>query len=347
MNFSCMIWPFSGATVDPVVRLAQTAEQCGFESVYVGDSQMIWNDVWVTLAACAVATERVKLGTGVTNTVTRHPAVTANAAMTLNMLSNGRAKLGLGAGDSAVRTAGLSPARLPQLRERLTFMRALLDGQEVEALRPPEEAAKNTWGRVDRVRLVGADRWGKFPVQFACMGPKSVEMAGELCDGVIVDGHMGGNAEGVRATVVAAAEGARNAGKDPKTLRFIAAIDAAIDADRTKALDKVRPTAARNIARKPWLPDTLGVEHADVVKAVSESYKFYEHLDLTAKHRQLIPDAVAMKCCIAGTPQDCIDKGKELKEAGITEISIFITSQDEAGSHNVLQRFAKEVIPFV
>jgi alkanesulfonate monooxygenase SsuD/methylene tetrahydromethanopterin reductase-like flavin-dependent oxidoreductase (luciferase family) len=80
---------------------------------------------------------------------------------------------------------------------------------------------------------------------------------------------------------------------------------------------------------------------------VSESYKFYEHLDLTAKHRELIPDEVAMKCCVAGTPQDCIAKGKELQEAGITEISIFITSQDEAGSHNVLRRFAKEVIPFV
>jgi len=107
MNFSCMIWPWSGATVDPVVRLAQTAEACGFESVYVGDSQMIWNDVWVTLGAIATATSRVMLGTGVTNTVTRHPAVTANAVMTLNMLSNGRAKLGLGAGDSAVRTAAL------------------------------------------------------------------------------------------------------------------------------------------------------------------------------------------------------------------------------------------------
>src|SRR5262245_66575399 len=88
MNFSCMIWPYSGATVDPVVRLAQTAEACGFESVYVGDSQMIWNDVWVTLGAIAMATKRVMLGTGVTNTVTRHPAVTANAAMTLNMLTN-------------------------------------------------------------------------------------------------------------------------------------------------------------------------------------------------------------------------------------------------------------------
>lgn len=347
MHFSCMIWPFSGATVEPVVRLARTAEECGFESVYVGDSQMIWNDVWITLAACAVATKRVKLGPGVTNTVTRHPAVTANAIMTLNMLSEGRAVLGVGAGDSAVRTAGLSPARLPQLRERLQFMRDLLDGREVEALRPAEEEAKRTWGRVDRVRLVGAEQWGKIPIQFACMGPEAVKMTAELCDGVIVDGHMGGNAEGARFTVATATEAARRAGRDPGALRFIAAIDAAIDDDRTKALDKVRPTAARNIARKPWLPATLGVEHADVVKAVSESYKFYQHLDLTAQHRKLIPDEVAMKCCIAGTPADCVAKGKELKAAGITEISIFITSQDEDGSHRILRRFRDEVIPRV
>ncbi len=347
MKFSCMIWPFSATTVEPVVRLAQTAEACGFETVYVGDSQMIWNDVWITLAACALGTKRVRLGTGVTNTVTRHPAVTANAIMTLNMLSNGRAVLGVGAGDSAVRTAGLSPARLPQIRERMEFMRALLDGKEVPALRPPEEEGKQTWGRVDKVRLFGADQWGKVPLQLAVMGLNSAEAAGEFCDGVIVDGHMGGNAEGARATVAAANAGAQKVGRSLKDFRFIAAIDAAIDDDRRKALDKVRPTAARNIARKPYLPATLGVEHADVVKAVTESYKFYEHLNLVAKHRELIPDEVAMKCCIAGTPADCIAKGKELQAAGITEISIFITSQDEEGSHTILRRFAQEVIPNV
>jgi len=347
MKFSCMVWPYSGAGVEPVVRLAQTAEACGFETVYVGDSQMIWLDVWVVLAACAGATQRVRLGTGVTNVVTRHPAVTAKAVMTLNQLSQGRAVLGVGAGDSAVRTAGLSPARLPQIRERMEYMRALLDGREVEALRPSEELEKKTWGRVDKVRLLGTEQVGRVPLQLAVMGLNSAEAAGEFCDGVIVDGHMGGNAEGARATVAVAQAGAAKTGRSLKDFRFIAAIDSAIDDDRTKALDKVRPTAARNIARKPYLPDTLGVEHADVVKAVSESYKFYEHLDLTAQHRKLIPDEVAMKCCIAGTPADCIAKGKELQAAGITEISIFITSQDEAGSHAVLKRFARDVIPFV
>lgn len=347
MKFSCMIWPYSGTGIDPVVRLAQSAEQCGFETVYIGDSQMLWNDVWVTLTACALNTQRVRLGTGVTNTVTRHPTVTANAINSLNMVSHGRAVLGVGAGDSAVRTAGLSPAKLAQIRERLRFMRALLDGEEVDALRPADEADRATWGRVDRVRLVGAAAAGLVPIQLACMGPKSVRVAGEICDGVIVDGHMGGNAEGARATVAAAVEGAELAGRDPASLHFIAAIDAAIDEDRHQALDKVRPTAARNIARKPWLPDTLGVEHADVVREVSADYKFYEHLDLTAKHRELIPDDVAMKCCIAGTPDDCIAKGQELQDAGITEISIFVTSQDEEGSRSVLERFAAEVIPNV
>lgn len=346
MKFSCMIWPHSGSDVAPVVRLAQTAEECDFETVYVGDSQMIWNDVWVILGACAAATKKVRLGTGVTNMVTRHPAVTANAVMTLNMLSEGRAVLGVGAGDSAVHTINVSPIRGPAIRTRLKFIRALLQGEEVDALEGWEvDKNADTWGNESRVRLVGADRWGSLPIQLACFSPTAVKSAGEICDGVIVDGHMGGNGEGVRATIKAATEGAEKAGKDPGKLRFIAAIDSAIDEDRTKALNKVRPTAARNIAKKPWLPDTLGVEHADVVKAVSEAYKFYKHLDLTAKHKELITDEVAMKCCIAGTPEDCIAKGKELKEAGINEISLFITSQDEEGSHNVLRRFANEVFP--
>lgn len=347
MKFSCMIWPHSGNDLDSVVRLAQTAEACDFETVYIGDSQMIWNDVWVALGACAVSTTRVRLGTGVTNMVTRHPAVTANAAMSLNMLSKGRAVLGVGAGDSAVRTAGLSPARLPQIRKRIEFMRALLKGQEVDAMEWGIDSEEDTWGSESKIRIVGAEQWGELPIQLACMGPKSVRTAGELCDGVIVDGHMGGNAEGVLKTVESAKEGAQSTSKDAASLRYIAAIDAAIDDDRLKALDKVRPTAARNIANKPWLPDTLGVEHAEVVKEVTESYKFYQHLDLTAKHKEIIPDEVAMKCCIAGTPEDCIAKAKELKEAGINEISLFITSQDEEGSHKVLKRFAEEVFPHI
>ena len=81
MRFSVMIWPFSGVTIEPVVQLTRVAEECGFETVYIGDSQMIRNDVYVCLTACAIATKRVRLGPGVTNPITRHPAVTVNAVM--------------------------------------------------------------------------------------------------------------------------------------------------------------------------------------------------------------------------------------------------------------------------
>lgn len=347
MRFSVMIWPHSGQPIEPVARLARCAEDCDFETVYVGDSQMLWNDVYICLACCAQATQRVKLGPGVTNPVTRHPAVTANAMMSLNMLSKGRAVLGIGAGDSAVRTAGLSPTKMAELREKVMFMRALLSGMEVEALRSQGAGEKKTWGQISRVRLNGAETWGNVPIQIAVMSPKAAAMAGEIADGVIVDGHMGGNAEGATATIEAASDGARRVGKDPKALRFIAAIDAAIDDNRTVALDKVRPTAARNIARKPWLPKTLGVDHADVVTRVSQGYDFSQHLDLTAAHRQLIPDVIAQKCTIAGTPQDCINKARELKAAGMTDIAIFVTTQDEAGAKVTLERFSREVIPYI
>ncbi len=155
---------------------------------------------------------------------------------------------------------------------------------------------------------------------------------------------MGGNAEGARTAVTAALRGAAAAGKDPAHLRFIAAIDGAVEDDRSAALDQVRQTAARNIARKPYLPDCIGVQYAATVRAVTEAYQFTQHLDLTAEHRDLVPDEVVMKCCIAGTPDDCRAKAGELEAAGITDVAIFVTAQNPESSMRKLQRFAHEVI---
>lgn len=347
MRYSAMIWPTSLEDLGPVVRLAEVAEEHGYEIFYIGDSQMLWNDVWVALACCSTATERILLGTGVTNVVTRHPTVTANAAMTLNMVSGGRAVLGVGAGDSAVRTAGLNPAKLPQMKQAVELMGALLRGEEVEAPVSPEVAAKRAWGVESKIRIVGTERWGDVPIHTAVFGPKSAAAVAEVSDGVMVDGHMGGNAEGARVACAAVAEGARRAGKDPASVRVIAALDASLEDDRKTALDKVRSTAARTIARKQYLPDTIGVEHADVVAAMAESYKFYEHLDLTARHQELIPDEVAMKCTLGGTPADLIVKVRELEAAGITDIALEITSQNEDSARTTLERFATEVAPNV
>lgn len=106
--------------------------------------------------------------------------------------------------------------------------------------------------------------WGRWCAPATTgMNPRTGRPFGEIGDGLIVDDHMSGNAEGAHVAIRAAGDGARRAGRDPAGLRYVAAIDAAIDDDRAAALDQVRPTAARNIANKLRLPDTLGVEHAE------------------------------------------------------------------------------------
>src|SRR3970040_1061380 len=79
---------------EPVARLAahaRLAEELGFDSVWVIDSQLLCREVYVTLAAIALATKNIRFGPGVTQPVTRHASVTASAIATLQDTSGGRA----------------------------------------------------------------------------------------------------------------------------------------------------------------------------------------------------------------------------------------------------------------
>src|SRR4051794_41418416 len=100
---------FAGRTAE----LARRAESWGFDGLLVADSQNLNADVWIELALAAAATERLQLGPGVTNPVTRHPSMTASAAATLQAESDGRAVRGIGRGDTAVTEIGRKPVPVP------------------------------------------------------------------------------------------------------------------------------------------------------------------------------------------------------------------------------------------
>jgi len=99
-----------GITIAPIpgrtVALARMAEELGFASVRVPDSQNLAPEVWGQLMLAAHATSTIELGSGVTNSVTRDVAVTASAALALQVESHGRAVCGIGRGDSAVQRIG-------------------------------------------------------------------------------------------------------------------------------------------------------------------------------------------------------------------------------------------------
>src|SRR5438309_11735540 len=92
------------------------------------------------MSSAARVTERLKLATGVTNPVTRHPAVTASAIGTIQMQSGGRAVLGIGRGDSSLGAIGLAPAPVPAFADYLEKLQSYLRGEEVSA--GPDDATQ-------------------------------------------------------------------------------------------------------------------------------------------------------------------------------------------------------------
>lgn len=174
---------------EELVQHAVLAEQSGFDMVVVSEHFHPWVDdvsasgfAFATIGAMAAATESIEFATGVTTPLFRyHPGVVAQAAATLDRLSEGRFTLGVGTGENI--NEGPLGYEFPKYAERnarmtesLEIMRRLLDG---EKLTYPGE-----YYQTDRARLYSPPI-GPVPILMAAGGPKSATLAGEKAQGVI------------------------------------------------------------------------------------------------------------------------------------------------------------------
>ncbi|MGE0387304.1 MAG: LLM class flavin-dependent oxidoreductase [Gammaproteobacteria bacterium] len=177
-----------------VIATARRAESAGFDGAWFPDSHLNYREVWTTLGAVAAATDRIAIAPTVTNVLTRHLTVTASAARTVAEVAPGRFFVGLGSGDSAVGFDGLRPAAPAALRAGVEALRTLWRGQAVR------------YGGFEAVlRGAAVD----VPVYLAGSGPRVLELAGEVADGVIL---FMGNLEHKLSRVRA---GAARAGRAP------------------------------------------------------------------------------------------------------------------------------------
>ena len=149
-------------------ELARAIDDRGFEALWYIDFQLGMKDVYAAMNLAALSTENVLIGAGVTNLVTRHPTVTANATAALDELSNGRAVLGLGAGWSAVLGAGGSPSGLGALRAGIDEFHQLFSGEPCDL-----------YGT--QVRLATAKR--QIPVYLAVSQPAMLRLAAMIAAG--------------------------------------------------------------------------------------------------------------------------------------------------------------------
>lgn len=213
-----------------VVERATWLEARGFDGLLVADSQCLNADVWVELALAAAATDRVRLGPGVTNPVTRHPTVTASAALTLQAESGGRTVLGVGRGDTAVTKLGARPVPTAELERALGDLRAYLDGREVMFD-----------GRSVRVTL--AERGlPRVPLDVAASGPRSIAVAARRADRISFS--VGAEQARIRRAAGLAHRAREVAGLDPGTVQLGAYLHVAVDPDRRVARQLIRGVAA-------------------------------------------------------------------------------------------------------
>ena len=320
--------------VPVIVAQTRLAESLGYETVWITDSHLICRELWVTLAACAVGTSRIKLGTGVTVPHTRHWSVAASAIASLEELAPGRVILGIGTGGSSAETMGMSvqrAARLATLDTMVTSIRRLLAG----------DSAPLDSGTATRLAWLGGPR--RVPIYVAGSGPRMLEAAGRLGDGVIM--YTGTDPAILRAGLECVTRGAAQQRKRLADLDVVLWTPTAVDRDRALARDHVRGRVA-SAMRHP-LPVTLAPDDAAAVRRLRDAYDSYQHATAASQHRELVPDRFVDMLALAGTPEEVreqVQRVMTVKEIGRIIILPQNPGQGFLERESILKVFAEQVM---
>jgi 5,10-methylenetetrahydromethanopterin reductase len=312
----------------------KTAEECGFEKIGVVDSQSIYREVYLSCAVAARSTSQILFGPRVTNPVTRHATTTASALLTLNELAPGRVFAGVGTGDSALANIGMRPVKLAALGEFVVTLQKLLQGESVEQAGAHLQL---TWGKAH------------VPIYMAAHGPKSLELAGAVADGVIIGTGVG--KELVRDALDALRRGAAQSGRSLESLDIWWHLGAHMAESRDEASAAIRFNLASKVNhllrghnREKYLPP----ESLDELEKIHRGYNYHEHLSPggSGVNARLVRDSgveayLADRYAIVGSGADCLARLEELRTLGVAKIWLNTYSDDKLG---FMRRWNKEVI---
>ncbi|MBL6953390.1 MAG: LLM class flavin-dependent oxidoreductase [Alphaproteobacteria bacterium] len=274
--------------VQTTVSHARLAEQVGFESIWLTDTQLICRELYVTLAACATATTRLRLATGVTVPRTRHPSVTASALATLNELSDGRAMAGISVGHSALRNIGQLPAPIAELADYVGTVRQLLDGQ----------TARFETGAEGAITWLGQP--APVPLHVAATGPRLTRAAAGMADGVIL--LQGSALDLIEQGMELVDQGLKDAGRAPGSVQTTAWIYVGLDRDTQRAHDQVRARVAAVLRMTD--PSRLEGQDREAVERLHHDYDMFAHAQTMPPHAALVPERLINRYAVAGTPDE-------------------------------------------
>ena len=330
MNFGLMFRP-GHFPLPHMLACMKVAEDVGFDHVWFGDSHLIWHEVGPYLAAAALSTTGMRVGPLVSNPVTRHPTVVASMVATLGQLFDGRAVLGVGRGDSAVRTLGLPPMKLAEFRGAFRLMRGLCRGETREVNGTP-------------IRFAWLSR--PVPVMLAAYGPRVLELAGAEADGLIVQLAS----PDVAAWAMGHARaGARAAGRTLDGFDVIAGAPTYVSADRAHALSRVRgfPATVSNHVKDLLRHYALSELPADLVDGMDRvgGYDYLQHGQPDAPHTKSVTDDMAERLTLIGTAAQIRTKIERLAEAGVTQVCLYIGIVEPEFHFSTIETYGRDIIP--
>lgn len=314
---------------------ATRVEAAGLDFMWMPDTPMLagrWRDVYAHMTCAAMTTSHLRLGPGVTNPLTRHPIVTASSILTVDEASDGRADLVAGTGYSSAYIIGRKAATRANMRAATDLWRSIFQGNRTELggleieLDPPRP---------------------HVPIYLAASGPKMLELAGEIADGVLI---MVGTAPGTVAWALEHVDiGVKRAGRQRQDVRRMIVATTMVDDDKARAIDQMRPCAAglfRHTHASIYLR-TAGLAVPDELPSYPSVYPDLGHAvdwDEAKRVTSFVPDNAVDAMLMVGPGAEVADRVQALAELDVDAIWF----RDEASytrPEALLKGLEQEVLP--
>jgi 5,10-methylenetetrahydromethanopterin reductase len=328
------------ASARGAARTAQEIEAAGWDGMLVVDSQNLSGDPYVALALAATATTKLGLGTGVTNSVTRHAAATATAITSVNRVSGGRAVLGIGRGDSALAHLGRAPARLAQFERYLRQLQTYLKGESVsfedidiphDVAPPMSELHLHDAPPASRIAWIAGG--AKVPVEVAASGPKVIALSGLHADRVMFT--LGADVERLKWGIELAKKTRKEAGLDPDAIAFGAYVNLGCHTDMEAARSLVRgglTTFARFSVMHGKANGPVSSGDRAVLEALRSNYDMKAHTRGDSRQAGALTDDFVDRFAIVGPPERCVERLRSLEALGLDKVAISAAARGAAAN---------------
>jgi 5,10-methylenetetrahydromethanopterin reductase len=293
------------------MKYAQYAEKQGFEAVWQAESRLV-RDAIVPMAAFAAVTQRIKVGSGVINNWTRNIGLLAATYLTLDDLAPDRIICGIGAWwDPLAQNVGITRRKpLLAMRETIEVMRRLLAMENV--------TYEGEFHQVNGIELDvvhGRREPRNVPIYVGATGPKMMEMAGEIADGVVLNYCV---PPGYNDMAMEQLEkGAKKAGRTLEDVDRPQLVVCSVDNDRERALDGARGLLTQYLAQQPHIARASGVKQ-EVVEKIQSILGWPATKEEIDEAKIYVSDDLVQRITATGTPDEARAQVQEYIDRGAT-----------------------------